>query len=125
MPQCDVERGKRTPEVCTLCENQEGCLERSCPLRPDCVVTEKHRRRAAALAWKMGHWATPGGKAEYLAFSHETAAEDYAEFERHIREETRRRIHDLETICDPAGMVQEIASLKDQVAQLTAAAGKA
>lgn len=31
-----------------------------------------------------------------------------------LPESLRKYIHDLETICDPAGMVQEIASLKEQ-----------
>ncbi|KKN58410.1 hypothetical protein LCGC14_0552230 [marine sediment metagenome] len=35
-----------------------------------------------------------------------------------LPERIRRHIHDLATISDPAGMVQEIASLKDQVAEL-------
>jgi hypothetical protein len=38
-----------------------------------------------------------------------------------LPERERRYIHELSTICDPAGMVQEIAALKDQVSQLTAA----
>lgn len=32
----------------------------------------------------------------------------------------REYIHDVSTLCDPAGMVQEIAALKDQVGQLSA-----
>lgn len=36
-----------------------------------------------------------------------------------LPERIRRHIHDLATLCDPAGMVQEIGALKDQVAQLT------
>jgi len=32
----------------------------------------------------------------------------------------RKYIHDLETMCDPAGMVQEIAALKENVAALSA-----
>ncbi len=38
-----------------------------------------------------------------------------------LPERIRRHICDLATISDPAGMVQEIAALKDQVAQLTSA----
>ncbi len=37
-----------------------------------------------------------------------------------LPEKLRRYVHDIETICDPAGMVQEIAALKDQNAQLLA-----
>lgn len=38
-----------------------------------------------------------------------------------LPEPIRRRIHDLETICDPAGMVQELADLREQRTALTAA----
>lgn len=38
-----------------------------------------------------------------------------------LPEHMRRFVRDLETIADPARMVQEIAALKDQVAQLTIA----
>ena len=37
-----------------------------------------------------------------------------------LPEHLRRYVRDLETICDPAGMVQEIAGLKMQVAELAA-----
>jgi hypothetical protein len=37
-----------------------------------------------------------------------------------LPESLRRYIHDLETNCDPAGLVQQIAALKDQVNQLLA-----
>ena len=36
-----------------------------------------------------------------------------------LPEHVRRYVRDLETICDPAGMVQEIAALRDQVRALT------
>ena len=42
-----------------------------------------------------------------------------------LPERWRKFICDLETLCDPAGMVQEIGALKDQVAQLTASRRKA
>jgi len=32
----------------------------------------------------------------------------------------RKYIHDVEAMCDPAGMVQQIAALRDQVDQLCA-----
>jgi len=38
-----------------------------------------------------------------------------------LPEHIRRYVRDIETICDPAGMVQEIAGLRMQVEQLTAA----
>lgn len=37
-----------------------------------------------------------------------------------LPEHVRRYIHDLQTICDPAGMVRQITQQQDQIRELSA-----